>query len=73
MSILNKLRLNNEKVISIDQSTRNQANDPEWFKHHKNRFTALLFNRLGNNGPKTSKGFKTLAHNIIHGNEKQKS
>ena len=31
-----------------------------------------LCNRLGNNSPKTSKGFKTLAHNIIHGNEKQR-
>ena len=73
MSILNKLKSNNDEVISIESSTRNQANDPEWFKHHKNRFTASLCNRLGTNGPKTSKGFKTLAHNIIHDNEKQKT
>ena len=73
MSILNKLKLNNDKFVSIESSNRNQANDPEWFKHRKNRFTASLCNRLGSNGPKTSKGFKTLAHNIIHGNEKQKS
>ena len=59
MSILNKLRLNNDEVISVESSTRNQANDPEWSKHRKNRFTASLFNRLGSNGPKTSKGFKT--------------
>ena len=73
VSILNNLKLNNDKVVSKESSTRNQANDPEWFKHRKNRFTASLCNRLGSNGPKTSKGFKTLAHNIIHGNEKQKS
>ena len=32
-----------------------------------------LNNDNGSNGPKTSKGFKTLAHNIIYGNEKQNS
>ena len=73
MSILNKIKLNNDKVVSTESSSRNQGNDPEWFKHHKNRFTASLCNRLGSNAPKISKGFKTLAHNIIHGNEKQKS
>ena len=73
MSILSKLKLNNDKVVSIESSTRNQANDPKWFKHRKNRFTASLCNRLGSNSPKTSKGFKTLAHNIIHGNEKHTS
>ena len=31
MSILNKLKLNNGEVISIESSTRNQANDTEWF------------------------------------------
>ena len=35
MSILNKLKLNNDKVLPIESSTRNQANDPEWFKHRK--------------------------------------
>ena len=28
-SILNKLKINNDEVISIEASTRNQANDPE--------------------------------------------
>ena len=37
MSISNKLKLNNDEVISIESSTRNQANDPQWFKHRKNR------------------------------------
>ena len=60
MSILNKLKLNNDKVVSIESSARNQANDPEWFKHHKNRFTASLFNRLGSNDPKTSKVCRSL-------------
>ena len=62
-----------DEVISIKSSTRNQANDPEWFEHRKNRFTASLCNKLGSNGPKTTKGFKTPPHNIINGNEKQKS
>ena len=53
MSILNKLNLNNDKVISMESSTRNQANDPEWFMHRKNRFPATLCNRLGKNSPKT--------------------
>ena len=33
MSILNKLKLSNDEVISIEYSTINQTNDPEWFKH----------------------------------------
>ena len=73
MSILNKLKLNNDEVISIESSTRNQANDPQWFKHRKNRFFASWCNRFGSNGPKTSKGFEILTHNTIYGNEKQKS
>ena len=40
MSVLNKLKLSNDKVVSIESSTRNQANDPEWFKNRKNRLTA---------------------------------
>ena len=36
MSILNKLKLNHDKDISIESSTRNQANDSEWFKHRNN-------------------------------------
>ena len=67
MSIINKLKLNNDEV-----STRNQAIDPEWCKQRKNRFAASLCNGLGSNAPKTSKGFKTITRNIIHGNEKQK-
>ena len=35
MSILNKLKLNNDKFVSMESSNRNQANDPEWFKHLK--------------------------------------
>ena len=73
MSILNKLILNNDKVTSIESSARNQANDPEWFKHLKNRFTTSLCNGFGSNGPQKLKAFKTLAHNFIHGNEEQKS
>ena len=72
MSILNKLRLNNDEVISIESSTRNQANDPQWFKHPKNSFFASWCNRFGSNGPKTSKDSKILTHNTIYGNEKQK-
>ena len=63
LSILSKPKLDNNKVISIESSTRNQTNDPEWFKHRKNRFTASLCYRLGSNDPKISKSFKTLTHN----------
>ena len=42
MSILNKLNLHNDKDISRESSTRNQANDTEWFKHRKNRFPATV-------------------------------
>ena len=52
-SILNKLKLNNDEVISIESSTRNQANDPEWFKYRKSRFTESLCNRPGSSAPKT--------------------
>ena len=71
--ILYILKLNNDEVTSTKSSTRNQTNDPEWSKHCKNRFTASLCNGVGSNDPKKSKSFKTLAHNIIYGNEKQNS
>ena len=45
--------MKNDKNISIESSTRNQANDPQSFKYHKNRFTASLCKRVGNNTPKT--------------------
>lgn len=54
----------------IEEQTRNQASSQDWFKFRENRFTASLVNRLGSNGPKTEKGFKTLAHNMIFGNKK---
>ena len=44
--------MKNDKNISIESSTRNQTNDPQWFKYHKNRFTASLCKRVGNNTPK---------------------
>ena len=53
MSISNKLKLNNDEVISIESSTRNQANDLQRFKHRKNRsqgFTNLHNSLEGWNG-----------------------
>ena len=42
MSIFNKLKLNNDELISIESSTRNQANDPEWFKHRKKKNYCII-------------------------------
>ena len=41
-------------------------------KHRKYRFTVSLCNKIGDTSPKTPKGLKTLAQNIVHGNEKKR-
>ena len=55
-NMLNKLNLNNDKAVSIESSARNQANDPEWFNHLKNRFLHLYVMGLVE-WPKNIKGF----------------
>ena len=67
---LQELKTHSEAAVSIEASTRNQADDPEWFSYRKSRFTASLCNKFGTYGPKTEKGLKTLAHNIVTGSKK---
>ena len=58
-------------VIEIEKGTRDHSSNPECFMFRQNRFTAIVCNTIGNHGPKTSKGLKTLAHNMVHGDKKQ--
>ncbi|XP_057291246.1 uncharacterized protein LOC130613905 [Hydractinia symbiolongicarpus] len=69
-NILENLKSHSEDVNLIETSTRNQADDPNWFLYRKNRFTASLCNKLGKTGRKTEKSSKTLAHNIVTGSKK---
>ena len=70
IQVLQKLKIEAKNSIMIEEMTRDQASNPCWFEHRKNRFTASLCNRLTNQtGPKTDRGFSTLAHNIIHRTE----
>ena len=64
------LKVTSSKIEFTEASTREQANDPAWSKHRKYRYAASLCNKNDNNSPKTLKGLKTLAQNIVHGNEK---
>ena len=65
------LKVTSSETEFIEASTREQANNPAWFKHRKYRFTASLCNKIGDISPKTPKVLKTLAQNIFHGNEKK--
>ncbi|XP_057294057.1 uncharacterized protein LOC130622600 [Hydractinia symbiolongicarpus] len=67
LMLLQNLKEQAADAISIEKNTRDQANNPNWFKYRENRFTASLCNKLGNSGPKTERGLKTLARNIVHG------
>ena len=72
MQLLQELRTHSEAGVEIEARTRNQADNPEWFSYRKNRFTASLCNKFGKNAPKTEKGLKTLAHNILTWQKKSK-
>ena len=61
VTVLRKLNQHVVNIIEIEKSTRDQSSNPEWFMFRKNRFTASICNKLGQNTPKTPKGLKTLA------------
>ena len=62
---LNSLVVNSNMVGDIEMETREQANNPDWFRYRKGRFTASLNNTYRNKDPKTSRGFQSLARNMI--------
>ena len=66
------LKVTSSEIEFIEASTREQANNPAWFKHRKYRFAASLCNKIDDTSPKISKGLKILAQNIAHGNKKNK-
>ena len=41
-------------------------------QQHVNRLTASLCNKFGQKTPKTAKGLRTMAHNIVHGDKNMK-
>ena len=65
------LKVTSSEIEFSEASTREQANDPAGFRHRKYQFTAYLCHKIGDSSPKTPKGLKTSAQNIVHGNEKK--
>ena len=66
------MKVASSEIEFIEASTREQTNDPAWFKHRRYRFIAPLSNKIGDTSPKTLTELKTVAQNIVHGNEKTK-
>lgn len=70
VQLLHKLKQSATSTCTIEEKTREQANDPNWFEYRKNRFTASLCNKLtGKLAPKTDRGLRTLAKNIVNPKE----
>ncbi|XP_066925269.1 uncharacterized protein [Clytia hemisphaerica] len=66
IELLEKLKSSAKDTRKIEESTREQASDPNWFKYRQHRFTASLCNKLtGSSAPKTDRGLTTLARNIV--------
>ena len=59
------LQVTSDQVDTVEKGTRDQANNPDWFKYRKGRFTASLNNVYRNKNPKTDKGFESLAKSIV--------
>ena len=70
LKILNDLKITRGDVSLIEERTRDQSENQHWFKLHQNRFTASMNNILHQKDPKTPRGFKTLANNLIVGDKK---
>ena len=54
----------------IEEKTKEQANSKEWFEYRKYRFTASLFNQIGDFSKETAKGLNSLAQNLVFGEKK---
>ena len=52
------LKVTSSEINFIEASTREQANNPVWFKHWKYQFTASLCNKIGGILPKHLNGWK---------------
>ena len=70
IQFLEKLKITKDDVDKIEQRTRLQADEPEWFNLRKNRLTASLNNKI--HDIKTERGFKTLAINITRNTKPNK-
>lgn len=66
---LQTLKADSKEAVLIENNTKHQADDPNWFVYRKYRFTASICNKFGRNDPKTDRGSKTLSHNIIAGDK----
>ena len=73
LQILSKLNISFDDAHDIELKTHDQANNSDWFIYRQNRFTASQCNKLGVKTPKTARGLKPLAHNIVNGDKKQLS
>ena len=71
--ILNDLKITRDDVILIEERTRDHSGNQYWFKLRQNRFAASMNNILHQKDPKTPRGFKTLANNLIFGDKKTDS
>ena len=69
INILENMKLVKEIVVQIEKETREQDGNSKWFDYRRNRFMASLCNKLENKSPK---GLKSLAHKLVHGENKTK-
>lgn len=60
---IESLKISKDNVSEIEERTRMQVDEPEWFNLRKHRLTASLNNKIKQ--VKTERGFETLAKNIV--------
>ena len=66
-TLIDQLRVSASQISTIEIETREQSNNPEWFKQRANRFTASKNNTYRSKDPKTTRGFVSLAKSLVHG------
>ena len=66
-TLIDQLRVSASQISMIEMETREQSNNPEWFKQRANRFTASKNNTYRSKDPKTTRGFVSLAKSLNMG------
>ena len=57
----------------IEQKTKGQAKSPEWFSYREGMFTASLTNKVRFRTSRTERGLKSVAAEIVKGNDNGKN
>ena len=70
LKVIDTLKEQAKMLIKLSRTHKNKLLNPNWFEYRKFRFTASLFNKIGDFSKKTPKGFTSLAHAIVFGESK---